>query len=846
MRKGGTAGQKAVATVVGVSAVVTSFSGTFIALATPAEAVAAAGQDVNNDWGQTAAEVTEEVNLVVDADAVVVAARTRYLAALSSYASLKQTQAVALHAYRSAVTTRTKLDDARTLKTYQTISARVYTAAREVVASQLAMTQVVNATVAKVRSLHYIQAPYVALPSTPVGLSTLGASGQITLTWPAVAGTTTYHVYRDGIQVAVTLSAVFLDTGLDNGIAYSYRVLATNVAGWSALSNAVVGTPTVVAPPTPTSLVASPGDGQVSLAWAASPSATGYRVYRGGSLVGSPTSPSFLDVGLLDATAYSYTVVALNGSAASAPTGSVSCTPVATAPGAPSNLVATPGNAQVNLTWTAPTGATSYDVLRGGVKLATVSTPTYRDSAVANGTSYSYTVIAYRLNSPGSIASSTVSATPVAPPLSTPTGLAATPGDATVSLVWTSVSGAVSYRVYRGGVQIATPSTPSYTDTTVVNGTAYSYFVVAVGTASNSAPSATVTATPAAAATGAPTGLSGVAGDKTATLSWTAVAGATSYKIYRGGVSVGTSATTSYADLNLTNGTVYSYYVTAVSNTVESAASSTVQVTPFVITPAAPTGLTATPGNAQVSLSWTTTANATGYKVYRAGVLVATQAGTSFLDSGLTNGVAYSYTVIATNGSASSPASTAATATPMAPAPTAPTGLVATPGNAQVSLSWTAVASATSYRVYRGGVLVASPTTTTFTDTALTNGTAYTYYVIAVATTTPGPASASVVATPAKPPVSGTFTGTITSIASGHGTLRVVIVLTNNVITSSTGTLLTNDGTETVSINQTAIPQYNTKAVAANSATITKVSGATLTWAAYKTSLQSALTLAGL
>ena len=174
MRKGGTAGQKAVATVVGVSAVVTSFSGTFIALATPAEAVAAAGQDVNNDWGQTAAEVTEEVNLVVDADAVVVAARTRYLAALSSYASLKQTQAVALHAYRSAVTTRTKLDDARTLKTYQTISARVYTAAREVVASQLAMTQVVNATVAKVRSLHYIQAPYVALPSTPVGLSTLG------------------------------------------------------------------------------------------------------------------------------------------------------------------------------------------------------------------------------------------------------------------------------------------------------------------------------------------------------------------------------------------------------------------------------------------------------------------------------------------------------------------------------------------------------------------------------------------------------------------------------------------------------------------------------------------------
>ena len=93
---------------------------------------------------------------------------------------------------------------------------------------------------------------------------------------------------------------------------------------------------------------------------------------------------------------------------------------------------------------------------------------------------------------------------------------------------------------------------------------------------------------------------------------------------------------------------------------------------------------------------------------------------------------------------------------------------------------------------------------------------------------------------------SSTFTGAIASIAQGHGTIRVVIVITNSKITSATGTLVTNDGSETVKINSTALPQYNTKAVAANSANITKVSGATLTWAAYKTSLQSALTAAGL
>src|SRR5581483_8684705 len=72
------------------------------------------------------------------------------------------------------------------------------------------------------------------------------------------------------------------------------------------------------------------------------------------------------------------------------------------------------------------------------------------------------------------------------------------------------------------------------------------------------------------------------------------------------------------------------------------------------------------------------------------------------------------------------------------PPPAPPTNLSTSTGNGQVSLSWTASASATSYNVKRsttsGGpyTLVGSPSSTSFTNTGLTNGTTYFYVVTAV------------------------------------------------------------------------------------------------------------------
>ncbi|HEU4778530.1 MAG TPA: lytic polysaccharide monooxygenase [Steroidobacteraceae bacterium] len=117
---------------------------------------------------------------------------------------------------------------------------------------------------------------------------------------------------------------------------------------------------------------------------------------------------------------------------------------------------------------------------------------------------------------------------------------------------------------------------------------------------------------------------------------------------------------------NSTSNRVYSL-------TSASLASAFLQIVPGNV-PTAPTGLAATAGNAQVGLTWTAASGAAGYNVKRSTTNggpysnVATNVtGTSYTNTGLTNGTTYYYVVTAVNASGESPVSTQASAQPTAP-----------------------------------------------------------------------------------------------------------------------------------------------------------------------------------
>jgi hypothetical protein len=269
---------------------------------------------------------------------------------------------------------------------------------------------------------------------------------------------------------------------------------------WSFTTGAVADT---TAPTTPANLNATAvSSSQINLTWSASTdnvAVTGYRVYRGGTLLvtlGNVTSYQN-NTGLSGSTTYSYTVQAIdaagNASAQSAAdTATTLATADTTAPSVPGGVTATTlSGSQISLNWTASTdnvAVTGYRIYRGGTLIVTVGTvTTYTDTGLTAGTSYTYAIVAIDAANNASAQSASASATTTAAPSN----------NGTANLAWNAVtaSNLAGYRVYYGtssgnyiqafGQGIDVGNVLAYTVTGLTSGVTYYFAVTAYDTSGN-------------------------------------------------------------------------------------------------------------------------------------------------------------------------------------------------------------------------------------------------------------------------------------------------------------------------------------------------------------------------
>ena len=273
------------------------------------------------------------------------------------------------------------------------------------------------------------------------------------------------------------------------------------------------------------------------------------------------------------------------------------------------------------------------------------------------------------------------------PVMEAPTGVSASAGNAEAKVSWSAPASTGSapitgYTVSStpGGFVCKTTGSKDCTVTGLVNGTPYSFVVVATTASGKGAPSVpSNTVTP----TGAPQGVSAQSGNGQVKVSWSApteMSGSTitGYSVTSspGGFTCTTTGAKSCTVSGLVNDTPHTFTVTATTSTGTSAPSAPSNtVSPSAPVPGIPVGVSATAGNGQAKVSWsapTSTGGSriTGYTVTSSpgGFLCTTTGAKSCTVKGLVNDIPHTFTVTAkTATGASDPSVPSNSVTPSVP-----------------------------------------------------------------------------------------------------------------------------------------------------------------------------------
>ncbi|HEY5040278.1 MAG TPA: hypothetical protein VIJ93_14525, partial [bacterium] len=468
------------------------------------------------------------------------------------------------------------------------------------------------------------------------------------------------------------------------------------------------------------------------------------------------------------------------------------------------------------LTWTPdPADVTQYNVYRqqnGGsffpvqsFPAAGLTFPVTLTLPVQAGQIYGYRVTA--VNATGEGLPSNVQLIGIAP--SVPSVLTAVSGISSsvtqVNLTWSAnalAENVTGYTVYRSSVVTGPYGTPvtsklataNDSDSSGVTGLGVYYYLAAADDANgvesllNTVNAVAVTAF---ALPNTPGGVTAIAGTGQDSVSWIGATQTTYpvsiYNVYRisGGVTVkvnGSPAAAPVTDVGVTNGKAYTYFVQTVDTQGHLSVPSA--LSPFV-QPAAPPSLpgnvTATGGDKAVQITWSAASAGTlpiGFyliaEIAPGPVTTYFQApagATGYVDTNLTNGTSYSYFLQAVDSSGVtlaphiSPQTALLTKVPNVVNVNPPSNLYAHGNPGSATVTWTdsfqgAGSPVTGYQLWRSTASVgpyaiaANPVTgvQTFTDPGLANGTSYYYYFVAFANGTPSSNSATVFATPARPP----------------------------------------------------------------------------------------------
>ena len=496
--------------------------------------------------------------------------------------------------------------------------------------------------ITSIASSHVTPSAAIVVPGPVSNVTISSGSAMVSVYWnaPATGGpVNTYRVIALPVgggspistQVSGSVTSTYL-TGLQNGVAYSVSVTASNIEGdGPSISASGTTTPSAPAVPDPvTNVNAIPGDGQIYVSWSVAVSGTTPSQYFVVALEeNNANPPSYVQVsypnaagtisGLTNGQAYDVEVIPTIGQISGQPSVVTGITPIIALPGQPISVSAIAGDATASVSWISPGAGgipSTYSVVGTPISpsagtTVTASTPYPNTSLTLSGLTnqipYTFTVTASNGAGTGTPSSPSAIITPIPPPNNVLSVAVVGVTTTSVTVSWmpdTLGSAATSYLVYattiNGSPFTVNAPTTQATITGLTSSTTYTNLisVVAQNTSGSSPPvvAPTFTTNTIVTVPGSPYNVNVTAGNASATVGWFPSASGgglpatfTVTATPNGGGGGTVFSTVSYPTLStsitgLTNGVTYTFTVTANN----SAGSSVPSASSSAITPLAP------------------------------------------------------------------------------------------------------------------------------------------------------------------------------------------------------------------------------------------------------------------
>lgn len=486
---------------------------------------------------------------------------------------------------------------------------------------------------------------------------------------------------------------------LDPNRSYSIKVRALNgdgvVTDWSAAIQ--IGKPTIP-PAAPKQIKLQPTSTSIQISWSPVSEANSYEIEadNASTPIAIGKVLNYKHQSLTPNTLHQYRVRALKDGVVGPWSAPIMQRTLMVAPVVPVNIVASATAKTATVTWNAVQDALSYEVEWDGQLISVGKQQTFKQNGLPLSSRHAFRVRALNAGGAGPWSTvqiiSTTSSLPSVPAIGTPSV-----SNKSVQLRWQPAEDALAYEIEADGIVLGVNEALTAAFTGLSPGTSHQYRVRALNELGAGEWSTVTQVTTNVLAT--PSGITDTVSDTSIKLTWSAVAGATSYEIEANGQVVNAPSSQQLFEA-LQPESVHTYRVRAIG-----AAGNSAWTEPFVLTtlplkPDVPQQISATASKDQVFLSWGAVVGAHGYDVELDGVVIVNNfMDTRYSDRLLDPFTQHQYRIRARTDAIEGDWSELITLRTLPEKPKTPSDILVTSAANIVTLSWAQDPTVTKYEV---------------------------------------------------------------------------------------------------------------------------------------------------